>query len=314
MQNWIVFVTFLLRSIFILLLNTRAFVKLVRTEQVNPIWRNIMKITNRFSVVKKALSLLIVMVLLVGVALPASGSKNAVYAMPDTAEGKTLSPISLVESEMTPVCQLDKAEDANVIELKPGTPIFTRVAEQIENTPEFTAMGNLAAEQNAQMELLAINALEETSHAVVTYRVAGEVDGFVTNFWIDYEANELLAVQQYFAEQVAEDIVNFRIVINDKEILNVDINSDHNIIMSDGTEMYYADYIKQLDTEAPISTFSFCHWAMAALCGAGGGAACYGLCGIAAIVNVLGGLGCAVACGLIASLGCAGATCVVCGC
>jgi len=271
-----------------------------------------MKTKNQFDAVKKVMSLVIVITIIMGV-IPTYGSKSDVYGMSDIAEEETFLSSPFADVEKAPVCQSDNVEDANVTEVKPGTPTFARVTEQIEKTPEFTAMTNYATETNATVELLAINIADDTSKAVVTYRVAGEVDGFVTNFWIDYDVNKLFAVQQYFVQQIATDVVNFRVVVNDEEILNIDINSDHNVIMSDGTEIYYADYMEQLEAEGILSTLGLCEGAMAVLCGAGGGAACYGLCGITAIVNVLGGLGCAIACGLIASVGCYAATCAVCG-
>lgn len=58
---------------------------------------------------------------------------------------------------------------------------------------------------------------------------------------------------------------------------------------------------------------SFCTWAMAALCGTGGAAACYGLAALLGITTGLGGLALAVVCGLIVALGCTGATLYVCG-
>ncbi len=57
---------------------------------------------------------------------------------------------------------------------------------------------------------------------------------------------------------------------------------------------------------------SFCTWAMAALCGIGGGAACWALAVALGIKTLGAGFGISVICGLIASLGCAGATIVVC--
>jgi halocin C8-like bacteriocin domain-containing protein len=58
---------------------------------------------------------------------------------------------------------------------------------------------------------------------------------------------------------------------------------------------------------------SFCEWAMAALCGTGGGLACYLLAVSLGITTGLGGLALAVICGLIAALGCYAATIYVCG-
>lgn len=56
-----------------------------------------------------------------------------------------------------------------------------------------------------------------------------------------------------------------------------------------------------------------CEWAMGALCGTGGGAACYGACAALGLVSGPGGLGCAAVCALISSLGCTAATKKVCG-
>ena len=60
-------------------------------------------------------------------------------------------------------------------------------------------------------------------------------------------------------------------------------------------------------------TRNACEVAMSILCGAGGGAGCYAICGIEAVVTRIGALGCAVACGLIGSLGCYAATKKICG-
>lgn len=61
------------------------------------------------------------------------------------------------------------------------------------------------------------------------------------------------------------------------------------------------------------SALGFCEWAVGALCGTGGGAACYGACIALGLVSGPGGLGCAAVCALIASLGCTAATNKICG-
>lgn len=60
-------------------------------------------------------------------------------------------------------------------------------------------------------------------------------------------------------------------------------------------------------------TRGVCKWAMNAICGTGGGAACYGACIGVGLASGPGGLGCAAVCRLISALGCSAATKKVCG-
>jgi halocin C8-like bacteriocin domain-containing protein len=69
-----------------------------------------------------------------------------------------------------------------------------------------------------------------------------------------------------------------------------------------------AGHSTQVATAAGI-----CEWAVAALCGTGGGIGCYGACIALGLVNGPGGIGCAAVCALIASLGCTEATHKICG-
>lgn len=58
--------------------------------------------------------------------------------------------------------------------------------------------------------------------------------------------------------------------------------------------------------------FDLCETAVTALCGTGGGAACYGVCVGLGFVAGAAGLACAAVCGTVAALGCAGAVNAIC--
>lgn len=100
----------------------------------------------------------------------------------------------------------------------------------------------------------------------------------------------------------------------DNEIFIDVIVSKDGTIESEG--VIYAndkEFVNHIMQQNNYQTKGACEIAMALLCGAGGSAGCYAICGIEAIVTRIGGLGCAIACGLIASLGCYGATLKICG-
>lgn len=82
-----------------------------------------------------------------------------------------------------------------------------------------------------------------------------------------------------------------------------------------GTVSEQGEVIADGDSPKIDSTRSrgVCEWAMGALCGTGGGVACYGACVALGLVSGPGGLGCAAVCALISSLGCTAATNKVCG-
>lgn len=71
------------------------------------------------------------------------------------------------------------------------------------------------------------------------------------------------------------------------------------------------------DIDSPMNpeyqTMGWCEWAVGALCGTGGGVACYGACAALGFANGIAGLSCAAVCGLISALGCTGATAAICG-
>lgn len=62
-----------------------------------------------------------------------------------------------------------------------------------------------------------------------------------------------------------------------------------------------------------VQALGVCEWAVGALCGTGGGVACYFVCIGLGLVSGPGGVGCAAACALVGSLGCIGATNAICG-
>lgn len=66
--------------------------------------------------------------------------------------------------------------------------------------------------------------------------------------------------------------------------------------------------VRQGHSTQVATAAGICEWAVAALCGTGGGIGCYGACIALGLVNGPGGIGCAAVCALIASLGCTEAT------
>ena len=100
---------------------------------------------------------------------------------------------------------------------------------------------------------------------------------------------------------------------DNEKFIDVTVSQD-GTIESEGV-IYENDkeFVNHIINQTGVQTRGACEVAMALLCGAGGGAGCYAICGIEAIVSRFGALGCAVACGLISSLGCYGATVKICG-
>lgn len=110
-----------------------------------------------------------------------------------------------------------------------------------------------------------------------------------------------------------ENKLSLEWTFDNESFIDVIVNKD-GTIESDG--VIYAndiEFVNDIIQKGNVQTFGFCEAAMAALCGTGGGAACYGTCGIKAIATKIGGLACAIVCGLISSLGCYGATVKICG-
>jgi halocin C8-like bacteriocin domain-containing protein len=106
------------------------------------------------------------------------------------------------------------------------------------------------------------------------------------------------------------------------EVYNFNVDPDGKLTDSNGNTVDITKAIS--DSEKVLAdmnatnakefgTTSFCSYAISALCGTGGGVACYAAAGALGITTGVGGLGLAAVCSLISSLGCSAATDRICG-
>lgn len=132
-------------------------------------------------------------------------------------------------------------------------------------------------------------------------------------FWVNLTSRKVL----YVSDLVITDTGNKRahvIFSDDKAVLEDIFVSNDAVVTKTGTRFEPLDYVEYVRSQNENSTqFISCDQAVTALCGLGGGAACYGACLALGLVSGPGGLGCAAVCGLIAALGCAEAQRRICG-
>lgn len=111
---------------------------------------------------------------------------------------------------------------------------------------------------------------------------------------------------------LANDSMNIKWTMDNDEFLDVTINKNGTLEYKGKLYSNEKEFVKEF-LNGKVQNRGACEFVMSLLCGAGGGAGCYGICAIEAVVTRIGALGCAVACGLIASVGCYAATERICG-
>jgi len=131
----------------------------------------------------------------------------------------------------------------------------------------------------------------------------------------DIEKNVVNTSKLLYGYLKENNLINISMTVNDEKAFSMDINEKGEIIQNDtviSQDDFYNQAVEEMQKDS-ISTSGWCEWTMAALCGAGGAAACYALAIGLGLTTGIGGLGLATVCGLIASLGCTAATKKVCG-
>lgn len=121
--------------------------------------------------------------------------------------------------------------------------------------------------------------------------------------------------KEMYASPNEDGTANLKMVVNDEEVFSMNLNDEGEIIDEDGQiisqEEFYNSAVEDLD-DGEISTQGWCEWVVGALCGAGGGAACWGAAAALGITTGVGGVSLATVCSTIGSLGCTGATKAIC--
>ncbi|PYZ97627.1 hypothetical protein CR205_03255 [Alteribacter lacisalsi] len=144
-----------------------------------------------------------------------------------------------------------------------------------------------------------------------------------------YHLDEQRVVSDHglYAMELDDDYINLKMLYNVNgtgvEVYDVNVDVDGKMSDIDGLEILEEDFIAsselkiksildELDPEE-MGSNSFCEYALAALCGAGGGAGCYAAAAALGITTGIGGVSLAIVCGAISSVGCTAASDQICG-
>ncbi|MFK8795027.1 halocin C8 precursor-like protein [Planococcus plakortidis] len=148
-------------------------------------------------------------------------------------------------------------------------------------------------------------------------------------FTYDVANRDVITDQALFAKQMDGDNINIQAVFNldgkQTEVYNVTVDNEGGLWDQDGLEVSHEDFVANAEKNIKgasqnasengnefVAYASFCEYAVGALCGTGGGVACYALAGALGITTGLGGLGLAAICALVGSVGCTAATDQIC--
>ncbi|MGG0657559.1 halocin C8 precursor-like protein [Rummeliibacillus pycnus] len=132
----------------------------------------------------------------------------------------------------------------------------------------------------------------------------------------DIEKEVVNTSKLLYGYKKSDNLINISMIVNNEKAFSMDINEKGEIINKDGNVISQDDFYDQAVKEMKkntISTLGWCEWAVGALCGAGGGAACWALAIALGITTGIGGFSLATVCGLIGALGCTAATIKICG-
>lgn len=153
-------------------------------------------------------------------------------------------------------------------------------------------------------------------------------------FTFDVENTDVISDQAIYAERLDNEDIHINVLYNleghQTEIYNITVDNEGTIFDENGLVVNADDFIvnaeKNIKNAGDIvrgngenantdefSTFGFCEYAVGALCGTGGGVACYALAGALGITTGVGGVSLAAVCALVGSVGCTAATNQICG-
>ncbi|UXH46118.1 halocin C8 precursor-like protein [Rossellomorea vietnamensis] len=210
---------------------------------------------------------------------------------------------------------------------------FNHIRNSLKKTEEYQLYKTTSKINSISTDQIVINTVEGTKGKIayiefIFGKFTSKSNGLAyVQFTYDTKAEKVISHQDLFAQKVDDENINLKMLYhfnhNQKEIYDVTIDKDGLLFDKDGLEISQEDFlsngqlnIKSLTTpngQDEIGALGFCEYAVAGLCGTGGGVACYGVAAALGITTGLGGLGLAAVCSLIGSLGCAAASDQICG-
>lgn len=196
---------------------------------------------------------------------------------------------------------------------------YKNILNKVKKTEEYKKLSKEYAINSLKKEDIVINKAEsETQVAASVGFIFGEkMENNLAYIEIGYDlSNEsVYAEKLLYGEEKENGLLDITMVVNGELAFSMDINKKGEIIGENGEVINQDDFYQQAVDEMnkdEYTTFGWCEWTVAALCGAGGGAGCYALAIGLGLTTGIGGLGLATVCALIASLGCTAATIKIC--
>ncbi|PGZ27586.1 hypothetical protein COE50_26050 [Bacillus anthracis] len=195
---------------------------------------------------------------------------------------------------------------------------FDNILSQLEQTTEYKTLVQDTNIQLVEKNNIFINNEDSKTRNITNIEFAFEKNIVKDNLVyikvvFDRTNNKIITVQKIISTQDKDGNISISMNADNVQVYSMTINQDGKIINQSGKvisqEKFYDDTVNNLGE----NTRGWCEWAMAALCGAGGGAACYAVAAGLGITTGVGGVALATVCGLIGSLGCTAATNAVCG-
>lgn len=200
---------------------------------------------------------------------------------------------------------------------------FNNILNNVKKTKEYKQLSKETVINQLAKKDIVINKSEDTVEKLVSVGfIIGEKIGSDNLAYVeivyDLENKTVFAKKMLYGKAKENGLINIRMVVNDKQAFSMDLNKDGQIIGEDGQVISQEDFYKQAVNDINMSkggftTNSWCEWAVGALCGAGGGAACYAIAVGLGLTTGIGGFALATVCGLIGALGCTAATKKICG-
>lgn len=139
-------------------------------------------------------------------------------------------------------------------------------------------------------------------------------------FKYDRSKNEVIFDQSLyskFAEYNGETYIHIKSEILGEHYYDFYLSEDGEIYDSEfnlkTSDEFFNDVINNSSNNDQFTTYGFCEYAIAALCGTGGGAACWAAAAGLGITTGVGGFALSTVCALISSLGCQAASDSICG-
>ena len=198
---------------------------------------------------------------------------------------------------------------------------FKNILKEVKTTADYKELAKTTAINQLNHKDVVINKVENGRE---TFASVGFIFGKKTSadnlvyveFIYDFNNQSIYTKKMLYGKLQESGHINIKMVINDDVSFTMNINENGDIIGSDGQVLTQDEFYKQAVQQmggSKIATFGWCEWVVGALCGTGGGIACFALAAALGITTGVGGLTLAGVCGLIGALGCTGATLTICG-